>query len=208
MAFGTRVRVPRLTLVVTLLVTTLGVASALAWQAHQAARSHRQAAERVVHDYAEVAGWEFSRAARRDLDAALDRWLQTIACAPATGTLPSPAGPGSRNACNGEDVPARTLFRADARPAELTTTGEPPGPEARAWIRHAAEDGSSGRGMPHPARRLKIDVVDGQLRVLAGRSVHAANGGGAAAFAGFVADPSAIGRIIARAVGRTPLLPP
>ena len=60
-------RLPRLTIVVSLLVLTLGVAAALAWQAHQAARSHEEAARRVQFDYVAFAGWQLSRAAKVEL---------------------------------------------------------------------------------------------------------------------------------------------
>jgi len=54
--------------IVLLLLSTLAVAGALAYQAQQAARSHRATAENVLRDYATFASWEFSRLARRDLN--------------------------------------------------------------------------------------------------------------------------------------------
>jgi hypothetical protein len=50
-----------------LLLTILGIAAALAYQAQDAARSHRATAENVLRDYAGFAAWEFSRLAARDL---------------------------------------------------------------------------------------------------------------------------------------------
>ena len=52
---------------IVLLLPMLGIAAALAYQAQQAARSHRTTAEHVLRDYAGFAAWEFSRLARRDL---------------------------------------------------------------------------------------------------------------------------------------------
>jgi hypothetical protein len=52
---------------IVLLLSMLGIAAALAYQAQHAARSHRTAAENVLRDYAAFAGWEFSRIARREL---------------------------------------------------------------------------------------------------------------------------------------------
>jgi hypothetical protein len=52
---------------IALLASMLGIAAALAYQAQQAARSHRTTAENVLRDYAGFAAWEFSRTARRDL---------------------------------------------------------------------------------------------------------------------------------------------
>ena len=52
---------------IVLLLSMLGIAAALAYQAQQAARSHRATAENVLRDYAGFAAWEFSRIAQRDL---------------------------------------------------------------------------------------------------------------------------------------------
>ena len=56
---------------IVLLLSTLGIVAALAYQAQDAARSHRATAENVLRDYARFAAWEFSRLARRDLTDAL-----------------------------------------------------------------------------------------------------------------------------------------
>src|SRR5262245_21067302 len=52
---------------IVLLLTILGIAAALAYQAQDAARSHRATAENVLRDYARFAAWEFSGQARRML---------------------------------------------------------------------------------------------------------------------------------------------
>ena len=52
---------------IALLASMLAIAAALAYQAQQAARSHRTTAENVLRDYAGFAAWEFARTARRDL---------------------------------------------------------------------------------------------------------------------------------------------
>jgi hypothetical protein len=52
---------------IVLLLTILGIAAALAYQAQDAARSHRATAENVLRDYASFAAWEFSRLASREL---------------------------------------------------------------------------------------------------------------------------------------------
>ena len=54
-------------LAIVLLLSMLGIAGALAYQAQYAARSHRTTAENVLRDYAAFAAWEFSRTASRDL---------------------------------------------------------------------------------------------------------------------------------------------
>ena len=50
------------------LVATLAVAGALAYQAQYTARSHRATAENVLRDYATFASWEFSRLVRREMN--------------------------------------------------------------------------------------------------------------------------------------------
>ena len=52
---------------IVLLLSMLGIAGALAYQAQDAARSHRATAENVLRDYAGFAAWEFSHLVRREL---------------------------------------------------------------------------------------------------------------------------------------------
>ena len=52
---------------IVLLLSMLGLAAALAYEAQHSARSHRATAENVLRDYAAFAAWEFSRVAQRDL---------------------------------------------------------------------------------------------------------------------------------------------
>jgi len=70
---------PGSALIVLLLLSTLAVAGALAYQAQQAARSHRAAAENVLRDYATFASWEFSRLVRRELNDVLGVQLARLA---------------------------------------------------------------------------------------------------------------------------------
>ena len=52
---------------IVLMVSVLGIAAALAYQAQDAARSHRATAENVLRDYAGFAAWQFSGLAGRAL---------------------------------------------------------------------------------------------------------------------------------------------
>ena len=47
-------------LLASLLACTLVLATMLAYEAHEAAASHRATAERALHDYAAVAAWAFN----------------------------------------------------------------------------------------------------------------------------------------------------
>lgn len=66
-----RIRTPRFgpTSLVVFLVFALVLAGVLAYQAQDAARSHRDAAERALEDYASLAAWEFARQAKMRLRA-------------------------------------------------------------------------------------------------------------------------------------------
>src|SRR5262245_62413008 len=54
-----------------LLVCTLVLATLLAYEAHDAARSHRATAERALHDYAAVAAWELVAGVNDELQSSL-----------------------------------------------------------------------------------------------------------------------------------------
>src|SRR3954454_21757064 len=56
-----------------LLVCTLALATMLAYEAHDAARSHRATAERALHDYAAVAAWELVAGVNEALQSLLGR---------------------------------------------------------------------------------------------------------------------------------------
>jgi hypothetical protein len=58
-------------LLVALLVCTLGLATTLAYEAHDAARSHRATAERALHDYAAVAAWELVAGVNESIQSSL-----------------------------------------------------------------------------------------------------------------------------------------
>lgn len=97
MAFGmfNGARRSRSTLLVGLLLLTLGLASVLAHQAYDATRDHRITAERTLRDYAATAAWEFNAHAKEELWQALAyafRPCKSIETANAShASLPSPA---------------------------------------------------------------------------------------------------------------------
>ena len=77
-------------LIVLLLLSTLAVAGALAYQAQHAARSHRATAENVLRDYATFASWELARLARRELNEVLGTQLARLAASCEGDALPDP----------------------------------------------------------------------------------------------------------------------
>src|SRR3954470_4748816 len=77
-----------------LLGCTLALATMLAYEAHDAARSHKATAERALHDYAEVAAWELvaatGEALQSSLGAAFAPMTKTRASSPYE-LLPAPS---------------------------------------------------------------------------------------------------------------------
>lgn len=67
--FGLGTRRSRAAVAVGLLLSALVLAGVLAYQAYDAARSHRAMAETTVEEYATFAAWEYTGTARRDLHA-------------------------------------------------------------------------------------------------------------------------------------------
>ena len=199
-----RFRNTHLTVTIVLLVLTLGVACALAWQAHEAARSHREAAERVLQDYVGFAGWEFARAARRELDSVFDRWLQVVNCA-ASGPLPEPSQLATRDGCQCDDLSARGLFRLDLNSGALETTGEVLDEGSRHAIAAAARPAAALRAI-HSARTVRITNVGGRVAIVAARGQY--ERGEKPAIVGFFAEPAALHEPLTRVIQRTPLLPP
>jgi hypothetical protein len=77
------------TVVALVLVLTLVVTAVLAYQAQDAARSHRVTAENVLRDYAAFASSELARRARRELPEVLGAQLRRLSTAcDGAGQLP------------------------------------------------------------------------------------------------------------------------
>jgi signal transduction histidine kinase len=196
----------RLTSVVALLLLTLAVAGALAWQAHRAARSHETVAARVQQDYVEFAGWEFSRAARQEVTSRLERWLQVIGCAASTGGLPEPDKLDSGPGCRCDDLAARTLFRVDFDAQRIEVTGAPLGPEAKKWVMGTL-NGQRRIPAARHAHLMHTGMLDGRPTVIALSYAH--NRYDAPVMvAGFAADPMVLAPAFSHVVGHRPLLPP
>ena len=167
-----------------LLVLTLVLASALAWQAHQAARSHREAAGRVLRDYVEFAGWEFSRAARHHLDNSFGRWLEAVSCAAQQTPMPEPADVD----CG--DVTPRSIFLVHSD-GTFRSTGEPLDADARHAIAAAIQP-ALNPGMIGGRRAVRVMPISGRTSVVAAATIRQRRRGTVSA-AGFVADLAIVG---------------
>jgi signal transduction histidine kinase len=129
-------------LLAALLVGTLALATMLAYEAHNAARSHRATAERALHDYAAVAAWEVvagvNEALQSTVGGALAPMTRTRATSPYE-LLPAP-GVLAVSADNALRCPTpagdslRFYFRVDFRDGSLATAGAQPSPAMRRWL--------------------------------------------------------------------------
>ena len=118
-----QVAVPRITLLVSLLTLTAVLVASLAYEAHDAARSHRVTAERALRDYASVAAWEYVANVQERLNTAASEVLSPVTSVRASSPyellaspelLTSPARDvlGCRPALGDS---ARIVFRMDLR---------------------------------------------------------------------------------------------
>ena len=125
-----------------LLVCTLALATMLAYEAHEAARSHRATAERALHDYAAVAAWELVAGVNEELQSSVGSALAPMTRARATTPyelLPAPAmlAASASNALRCPDASRdseRFYFRIDFRDPSLATAGAALSPAMHAWL--------------------------------------------------------------------------
>ena len=139
-----------------LLVCTLALATMLAYEAHDAAKSHRATAERALHDYAAVAGWELVAGVNEKLQSALGAAFSPVTHTRATTPyelLPAPAvlaaGADAALRCPAAaDDSARFYFRIDFRDGSLATAGAAPTAAMRSWLVDTIS--SQARGVYQP----------------------------------------------------------
>ncbi len=127
---------PRGAPLVVLLVLTLALSTALAYEALDAARSHRETAESTLRDYAEIAAWEFTRRAREQAGEAMKRalWPVLKVTLSARDELGLSAQDVAEKAWKCEHCPQVDhlgfYFRLDLETREVTTTKT----EATEWF--------------------------------------------------------------------------
>ena len=181
----------------------------LALQAQYAVRSHRQAAEAVLQDYARLAADEFTRRLTADVGYNGYYPLVTLLAkeAEGQGLLPSPerlasdADPKVRGAA---ELP-RTFFRR-RESGSLELAGEPLGPGVEAWLRGglAVIEGKTMDGQPFRALHgIPGDEPHSAIYALVGGS----GAGGRQVIVGFDVRLPALRPWFERAMERGPLLP-
>jgi signal transduction histidine kinase len=124
---------------VAILMLTVALAAFLAYEAWDAARSHRATAERAIGDYANFAAWEFSVSAKEALYSTLVWAFSPTAAIDAQdldGQLPSPSildqKKSSHLLCARDS--SRYFFRLDLRDGSFATAGVTPQDAVRRWL--------------------------------------------------------------------------
>ncbi|MFL5542865.1 MAG: sensor histidine kinase [Longimicrobiaceae bacterium] len=132
--------------IVILLLLTLGLTGVMAWQAQSAARHHREAAEGALRDYARFAAFLYRQAGRVAL-------MRTGGGVVFGFESIHPAGP---------DAPLPSLAQALARPPAEACPMCPRIDSLRGYFRLDLRDGSAertGTALPEPARAWLADTA-------------------------------------------------
>jgi signal transduction histidine kinase len=221
-----------------LLACGLVLTGVLTYQAANAERTHRKAAQRALHDYASFALWQFNQQSAQEL---LSSMIATF-IVPVTRVDPfnKPGWPTAADFMAAAEKPqipvnyldgVRYFFRFDWSDSAVTIAGATPSPRVLKWIRdtvasyprrfetpevHTQAFGSADRA---PARRLgvvitndswvaSVDSIDGRLRVLCYVVSRDYDGRPLVTY-GFESDARPfIAPIMQQVLERTPLLPP
>jgi signal transduction histidine kinase len=176
-------------LIVVVLIGSIVVAAVLAMQAIVAARERRAISEAMLRQYAELAAWEFSRQARRDIEQSLVRTLATYA-------HPQRSHAGGEN-CNCEALAGVEWF-------EVTGAGEV---KTGSEVVRTSLGALAGHGPPRDAgaEGLRTIAVSGdRTRFIAMKSEPHLDGGGQV---GLVASARSLQPMLASSYGRASLLP-
>ncbi len=189
-------RRPGSILLVALLALALIITGILGWQAVDAERSHRAAAERALSDYARFAAWQLNQQASQEL---LSAMISTF-IVPLTRVDPAkpeawPSPEEFMAASLQPPAPARFLagtrffFRLDWRDSSVTIAGQQPSAAVLKWVRDTVLSSprrfvtpsirtqAFGSADRNPARQLgiivsndsyvaSVDSIDGRLRVV------------------------------------------
>ena len=129
----------RSTSLVAILMLIVALAAFLAYEAWDAARSHRATAERAITDYAKFAAWEFSVSAKEVLYSTLAMAFSPTGALDAhdiEGPLPGPKildHPKSSHLLCARDS-SRYFFRLDMRDGSFVTSGDVPAASMRKWM--------------------------------------------------------------------------
>jgi signal transduction histidine kinase len=127
--------------IIAMLLLTFALTTAITWEAIDAARGHRDAADAALHDYAGFAAFLYRHVGGNALQRAVGPVLYGFDQIPPTAPLPSRArldsaqayARGMCTACPRVDS-VRGYFRLDLRDGTIATDGAPVSAAARAWL--------------------------------------------------------------------------
>jgi len=203
-------------LLAALLVCTLGLATMLAYEAHDAARSHRATAERALHDYAGVAAWELVAGVNEAVQSALGGALAPMTRARASSPyelLPAPAvlvasANNVLRCANPAGDSARFYFKLDFRDSVLATTGAAISPAMRRWVADTIMSHGRHAYKPDWGYAIVLGGPKGEQRSALTYAVKYAEHGAPIAAFGFRTCPDIIGpELIRSVITRRSLLP-
>lgn len=180
------------TFVVGVLIASVVVATLLAFQAITAARSRQAVSDAMLRQYAQLAAWEFSRAARRDIDAALSRTLAGYV---------HPARRMTGDQCDCAPIgEVDYWFEIGPDGAVVERSGSIPNSAREQIVQHAAATRTGMEG----AMQVRLLTGDGD-RVTAIRSEpHTTSGGGQI---GLVTRLESFGAVLGQTYQKAALLP-
>jgi signal transduction histidine kinase len=193
------VAAPRITLLVGLLSLTVVLAASLAYEAHDAARSHRVTAERALRDYASVAAWEYVANVQERLGTAASEILSPVTSVRASSPyelLASPdlltSPPRDVLVCRpAQGDSARVVFRVDLRDGSVALGGTPADTQFITWLRDTVVTHTRLRYRPETRYAALADPVHAPGRVVFYAIRYAQHGAPLAAY-GFTTCPRAI----------------
>lgn len=199
---------------VVLLLLTLGLTGALAYQAMDAARSHQAIAESVLRDYAAYAAEQYTARAEKELEyyGFYPALLQL--CESGAGELsrPLPDPAMVRSHAKKEDIRralelVRYVFRFDLETGALQVSGRAPPAAVQGWLRDTlATEARTSAPEGWDWVRVLAGVPDGWPRMIVYMPGPCRSREPTAIF-GFEADIATVRQLLAAAAQRGPLLP-
>ena len=197
----------RSTIIVVLLIATLGMTAMLAYEAQQAARSHRATAENVLREYAGFAAWELSRLARAQLLTSVNNELAAVQRTAARGTLEDAVRqPHTCGTCGGGSHRIRSAFRAALPAGEFEYAGEPVDPKIPALLAQTVADALRAPSQ-FTCPALRIVRSGASQSVVVWRPVFD-DRERPTGVVGFVSDAHFVESVFAKLLKHTALLPP
>ena len=197
--------------IVILLLASLAIAGVVAWQAQDAARSHRAMAERVLRDYAGLAADELVRRSTSQLGYhGYYVLMRALSEAEPSVSPPAPADLAAAADERLQRAAALASFTFCYLPAsgELVIGGRPSNPAVGHWLFDRLESPEIHRQGEDVSMSFLHEVVDGTATTAVFAPLAADETEASAVVPGFVVERAALAETFARVLTERPLLPP